>query len=343
MSGKRADQARRYAVEHVWAYTYPEEVTSSYGRAMLLPRDGHGQRVHEAELTVDPAPLHDGQHRDLHGNTVSYFHVTQPHTRLTVTATSLVSVTRRRPDPSGTPAVPWEQVVASVSSMRATGQGAQGEGPSSVLGITESALPSELAAPDDDVREYAMGSFRPGAAVVGSALDLARRIATDHAYEADGALTGRPAVTLARRTGGSADLAHLMVAGLRSMGLAARFVSGYVVDEDAGPADGAETADPDDGAPAAASTGSHRGVGTTHAWAGVWVPGGGWIHLDPANARFVDGRYITLAWGRDLGDVPALQGIVDTAGTGSALATELRVESLTSGGLRRLRSVDAPA
>lgn len=340
MSGKRADQARRYAVEHVWTYTYPEEVTSSYGRAMLLPRDGHGQHVHEAELAVTPAPLHAGQHRDLHGNTVDYFHVTQPHTRLTVTATSLVSVTRRRPDPTGTPAVPWEQVVASVSSMRATGQGAQGEGPASVLGITESALPSELAAPDDDVRDYAMGSFRPGTAVIASALDLARRIATDHAYDPGGAPTGWPAVTLARRAGGSADLAHLMVAGLRSMGLAARFVSGYVVDED--PADGAATADTaDDGAPAAPSTGSRRGVGTIHAWVGVWVPGGGWIPIDPANARFVDGRYITLGWGRDLGDVPALQGIVDTSGTGSTLATELRIDLLTTGGLRRRRSADA--
>ncbi|MHB1064311.1 MAG: transglutaminase family protein [Georgenia sp.] len=354
MSSKRGDQARHYRVRHLWTYTYPEVVRSSYGRAMLLPRDGHGQRVHEATLTVTPEPEETGEHQDLHGNTVSYFHVTQEHSCLTVMATSLVSVTRRRPDPTGTPSVPWELVVASVSSMRATGQGGQGEGPSSVLAITESALASELAAPDDAVREYAMGSFRPGKALVGAALDLARRIAADHTYDGDAAPTGRPAVTLARRTGCSADLAHLMVACLRSMGLAARYVSGYVVgeaDDDAPGGDEARGGTPGNGdagddaaregataASAASATASHRGVGTTHAWAGVWVPGGGWIHLDPANARFVDGRYIALAWGRDLGDAPPLQGIVYTPGAGSSLVTELRIEPVSNSELRRLRA-----
>lgn len=356
MSSKRVDRARPYRVRHLWTYTHPEVVHSSYGRAMLLPRDGHGQRVHEATLTVTPEPEEAGEHSDLHGNTVSYFHVTQEHSCLTVMATSLVSVTRRRPDPTGTPSVPWELVVASVSSMRATGQGGQGEGPSSVLAITESALASELAAPDDGLREYAMGSFRPGAALVSAALDLARRIAADHTYDGDAAPTGRPAVTLARRTGCSADLAHLMAACLRSMGLAARYVSGYVVGETGDDAlgDGATrggapvdgNGDAGDGAARAgaaavspaSATASLRGVGTTHAWVGVWVPGGGWIHLDPANARFVDERYIALAWGRDLGDVPPLQGIVYTPGAGSSLVTELRIDPVGNGEVRRLRA-----
>lgn len=345
MSGKRPDLARHYRVRHQWTYTYPDVVHSSYGRATLLPRDGHGQRVHEATLAVTPEPAEVDEHRDIHGNPISYFHVTREHRGLEVVAESLVSVMRRAPDPVGVPHVSWELTVAAVAAMRATGQGAQGEGPTSVLTVTESALPSELAAPDDTVLEYAMASFRPGTPLVAAALDLARRIATDHAYH-PGAPTGRPAVTLGRRTGGSADLAHLMAAGLRSMGLAARYVSGYVtgaaapagpdLDEN-GPDDPSGMADLEDDD----ETSSHRGVGTMHAWVGVWVPGGGWIHVDPANARFVDGRYVTLAWGRDLGDVSPLQGIVYTPGAGSTLSTDLTIERVSLGEVRRSRATTA--
>lgn len=106
---------------------------------------------------------------------------------------------------------------------------------------------------------------------------------------------------LERRTGVCQDFAHLMIGCARSMGLAARSVSGYI-----------ETRPP-------AGQPKLRGTDASHAWASVWLPGGGWLHVDPTKNQFIDGRYVLLGWGRDYRDVSPLRGIVFTDGGGSRL------------------------
>ncbi|MPV38300.1 transglutaminase family protein [Georgenia subflava] len=312
MSHRRG--ARHYRLEHRSTYAYPEPVTSSYGRAVLLPSDVGGQRVHRSRLAVTPTPAEAAEHRDVSGNRSSYFHVTAEHTVLEVVATSVVTVSRRRPDPATVPQLPWEQVVAAVSGIRATGRGEQGEGPGSVVAIVESALPSQHVAPDEEVLEYALPSFSPGTPLVRVVADLSRRIHHDIAYRPGTTAVGtRLPELLAQRSGVCQDLTHLLIACLRVMGLSARYVSGYVETPSA--------REERDDAP--------------HAWAAVWLPGGGWIHVDPTNDRMVDDRYVQVGWGRDHADVSPLRGIVRTFGPGADLSVEIDLAALTTAELDR--------
>lgn len=303
-SNRRGGEERHLRLAHRATYTYPAPVTGSYGVAMLLPRAGAGQRVHAADLAVTPGPAEAADHLDLHGNRVSYFHVTEPHTTIEVCATSVVSVARRRLDPAAALPVGWERVAASVSGMRATGIGEHGEGPASVLAIVESALPSELIAPAESVREYALASFGPGTPLVHVVAGLSRRIREDVADVPPGREGPAPLPeVLASRAGSSHDRAHLLVACMRSMGLAARYVSGYV-------------------APPASDDRPAQGP---RAWASVWLPGGGWIHVDPTADQFIDNRYVILGWGRDHHDVVPLRGVVYDGGAGSSMRTEVSI------------------
>ncbi|GAA1624235.1 transglutaminase family protein [Georgenia ruanii] len=306
-SARRGGEERHVRLVHRSTYTYPAPVTGSYGVAMLLPRAGAGQRVHAADLAVTPGPAEASDHLDLHGNRVGYFHVTEPHTTLEVCATSVVSVARRRLDPAAALPVTWERAAASVSGMRATGIGEHGEGPASVLAIVESALPSELIAPEESVREYAMSSFGPGTPLVHVVAGLSRRLREDVGDAPPGREGPAPLPeVLARRAGSSHDRAHLLVACMRSMGLAARYVSGYVAPPEA----------------AAEAGGAGQGP---RAWASVWLPGGGWIHVDPTADQFIDNRYVILGWGRDHHDVAPLRGVVFGGGAGSSVRTEVRI------------------
>ncbi|MGC5614877.1 transglutaminase family protein [Georgenia sp. Z1491] len=281
-----------YRLEHRTTYTYETTVTSSYGRALILPRQVGGQHVHATSLTVTPEPGEIAEHLDVHGNRVTYFHVTSDHTELEVVARSLLTIDRRS-DPARLPHVAWEESAAQVAVMRATGQAEHGEGASSVMSIVDHSLPSEHASPGESVLAYAAESFAPDRPLVAAAWDLCHRIFTDLEY-APGTTTVRTTLEeiLERRRGVCQDYAHLMVAALRAVGQSARYVSGYI---ETRPPPGREKL---------------RGVDATHAWVAVWVPGGGWVHLDPTNDQFVDSRYVVLGWGRDFRDVSPLSGIV---------------------------------
>jgi transglutaminase-like putative cysteine protease len=292
----QARPERHYRLRHRTTSTYPEPVTSSYGRAVLLPRDGFGQVPRAATLEIRPGAADRSDYLDVAGNRMTYFHVTAPHTVLEVRAESVISVARRRVEVERVPQLAWEQVVAAVRQMRAGGHGPHGEGPATVLGIVDAALPSDLGDPGPEVLAYALPSFRSGAPLVAGLTDLAQRISRDYASPpADTAARSRLPEVIARRSGTGVDLAHLACACLRAMGLSARYVSGYR--EAAGDA--------------------------SHAWAAAWLPGAGWLHVDPAAGQFVDDRYVVLGWGRDHGDVAPLRGVSLSRTRGSTLAVEV--------------------
>lgn len=278
-----------YRVTHRTEYTYTSPVSSSFGEVVMQPRDVAGQECVESRLAVDPKPHGLRERRDYFGNRVSWFSVLVPHTRLSVTATSLVRVRRPAPGPTG----PWER---ARDLARPDAE------------AVEFRLDSPQVTVTPALAGYAAPSFVPGRDGLDAARDLCARIHRDVAYT-PGATHVRTTVAevLDRRAGVCQDLAHLAVGCLRAVGLAARYVSGYL-----------ETVPPP-GQPRL------EGADATHAWVSVLLPGG-WVDLDPTNDQLVDDRYVTTAWGRDYTDVPPLKGVVFGSGTAHELRVSVDVE-----------------
>jgi transglutaminase-like putative cysteine protease len=312
--------ARHYHLVHRTTYTYPEPVTQSFGRALLLPRTVGGQTCHWSELRTDPGASEIAEHRDFNGNRSSYFAVTDPHTALEVVAESTLTVNRRVPHVDRIPPVPWEQVAATTRTMRSTGDTQHGDHAAAVVAVTDGALPSQMVGLSDAAREYADPIFRPGRPVGHVIRELTESIYGDFTYRS-GSTTVKTGLeeVFERRVGVCQDFAHVLIACARAMGLAARYVSGYI-----------ETHPP-------AGEPKLRGVDASHAWASVWVPHGGWVQTDPTNDQFVDNRYVLLGWGRDYRDVSPLRGIVFTEGSGSTLKVGVDLVEISPEALADLR------
>jgi transglutaminase-like putative cysteine protease len=158
------------------------------------------------------------------------------------------------------------------------------------------------------VAAYAAPSFAPGRSLLEAVAELTSRIHADFAYK-PGSTSVRTTLTelLEGRTGVCQDFTHLAVGCLRSLGLAGRYVSGYL-----------DTAPP---------VGQDRVVGAdvSHAWPSVFVPDAGWVDFDPTNDRFVSDRYVTNAFGRDYGDVSPLKGVIYTESKKSELHVSVDV------------------
>ena len=273
-----------YRVVHRTEYRYSSEVSSSYGELYLLPRDGPEQVCHSSHVQIEPAP-HDYRERiDFYGNRTAYFAVLDPHTKLTVTAESTVDVNR----PSSLP-LPVDQPWETIRDRLRTDPG------DDAFDAREFLLDSPKVVVSPAVAAYAAESFTAGRSLTDALTELSSRIHTDFAYK-PGSTSVRTTLTelLELRKGVCQDFAHLTVGCLRSVGLAGRYVSGYL-----------ETVPP---------PGKARLVGAdvSHAWASVFVSDVGWVDVDPTNDRFVSDRYVTTACGRDYGDVSPLKGVIYT-------------------------------
>jgi transglutaminase-like putative cysteine protease len=293
--------AMKYRVTHRTEYTYESVVSSSFGEAHLAPRDLHDQRCRSAQIHISPEPSEQREHVDYFGNRTLYFAVLRPHTKLTVTSTSEVEVTRQ---PAGRPLLgdrQWELVRDHLL-------GGAGD---DVHEAREYTLESPLVAITPSVRDYAAPSFPPGRVITDAVADLASRIHRDFLYK-PGATSVHTTLeeVLDQREGVCQDFAHLAIACVRSVGLAARYVSGYL-----------ET-DPPPGRP------KLQGADVSHAWMSVFLPDAGWIDVDPTNDQLVSDRYVTTAWGRDYGDVPPLKGVIYTEGTANDLSVQVDVVAI---------------
>ncbi len=287
---------RRYRVTHRTTYDYDDVVSSSFGRCFLLPRDLPGQRVLEAVVAVDPEPADRSTGTDIFGNSDTYFHVRTPHHRLEVTGTSLVDVD------------PFDHALVGAAAAAATPW--ESARPRRPLDAREIEYVLDLYPPEisDAVREYAATVFRPGVSLLDAVLDLTSRIHSDFTYRSGStAVSTRVETVMQRREGVCQDFARVAIACLRSQGLAARYVSGYLATE---PPPGRERV---------------IGADASHAWAAVWLPGGHWLPFDPTNDKLVDERHVTLAWGRDYDDVPPLRGVIYTDSTKSKITVSVDV------------------
>lgn len=273
-----------YRVVHRTEYRYESEVSSSYGELYVLPRDAPGQACRSARVRIEPEPYDYRERTDFYGNRAAYFAVLEPHTRLTVTAESMVDVSR----PGSIPP-PVDQAWETIRDRLRLDPGDDAFDARGFL------LDSPKVAVTPAVAAYAAASFPAGRPLTEALTELTARIHADFAYE-PGSTSVRTTLAelLEGRKGVCQDFAHLAVGCLRSVGLAARYVSGYL-----------ETRPP---------PGRPRLVGAdvSHAWASVFVPDAGWVDVDPTNDRFVTDRYVTTAYGRDYGDVSPLKGVIYT-------------------------------
>ena len=281
---------RSYRIQHSTTYSYDGEVTSSYGQFYLRPRDLGWQRCLGHEVIIDPAPRDLFVHEDLYGNAKSYFHVTEPHQQLVVTAVSHVEVDVEPADEDRL-AVPWERARPSVRPEQPDAWQA-----------TDFTFPSPYVEVPPGIEEYTRRSFTPGRPVGEAAVELMHRVHDDFTYKFGSTSVSTSVSTLlAQKMGVCQDFSHFMVSGLRSLGLAGRYVSGYLATR------------PPPGKPRLV------GADASHAWVGCWVPGAGWLYLDPTNAKVIDESHATVAYGRDYGDVLPVKGVIFTESAHSTM------------------------
>jgi transglutaminase-like putative cysteine protease len=277
----------RLAVRHDTRYHYDTPVEVAHHSAWLRPRDTEWQQVQGWTLAIEPEPECPVQESlDVFGNWRHGFSHAGAHDRLDVSSSFQV-ILRPRPAFDFAISPPWEQA-AEMLRYRAGRQ--QPEAVQFMLGSRFAPQHAELA-------DFGRESFHPGRPLLDAALALMTQVHQRMTYRprstdvASGALDA-----LRQRQGVCQDFAHLMIGTLRSLGLAARYVSGYLL-----------TVPP---------AGQPRLVGAdaSHAWLAVWCPSHGWLALDPTNDVVADTAHVTVAWGRDYGDVAPLRGVIRGGG-----------------------------
>ena len=267
-----------WRVRHATAYRYAEPVDMATHMLHLAPRALPQQRVLWESLSCQPLPARRSQATDHFGNRVDWLFLDQPHARFEVVAEALVDVSfPAPPEPGATP--PWEVLATLAAS----------DPEAAEFTFASPLLPETPAA-----RDYVAGCFPPGRPVLAGLLALNARIQQDFAFRPGATTIATPvSQVLAQRAGVCQDFTHLMLCGLRGLGLPARYVSGYI-----------RTRPPPGGI-------ARRGADQSHAWVGAWLgPQFGWIDLDPTNALVVADEHVVLGWGRDFSDVSPLRGMI---------------------------------
>ncbi len=275
-------------VTHETIYDYSPAVETAQHMAYLVPLDTPHQQLLTHWLDVTPQPARISNTVDVFGNTRSFFSLQVPHKQLRVVAVSDV-VSQASSLPASM--VGWETV-----RERFRYQASSAFDPA-----TEFVFASPMVPRLHEFAMYARESFAPGTRLLNGAVDLMNRIYRDFTYESQSTEVNTPALdALAQRKGVCQDFAHILIACMRSLGLPARYVSGYLLTL---PAPG---------------TVKLRGSDASHAWAAVYVPdlpdGARWIDLDPTNDRAgwpgPGEDYVTLATGRDFSDVSPMRGVI---------------------------------
>lgn len=272
----------RFRVVHTTRYDYSEPVTQGHNEAHLRARPAARQTCEDSRIDIDPTPSALHERVDYFGNPVMYFALQDAHVALHVVATHVVTVA---PPPAADlgASIAWdalrERLATDVSA--------------AALEARELRLDSPLVALNEALAEYAATSFPRGRPLLEAVYDLTRRIHREFVYEPNFTTVATPVLeVLANRRGVCQDFAQLAIGCLRSLGLPARYVSGYI--ESARPAGRAAV----------------RGAEASHAWLAVHDPDQGWVDFDPTNDQIVGSQHVTIAWGRDYADVTPLKGVV---------------------------------
>jgi len=288
-----------YNLVHKTIYEYAEPVTVSHHAARVEPRTLAHQQVENFSLAIGPTPAVSKPRVDFFGNQVCGFSIQEIHQRLEVTARSRVNVAATTlPAPELSP--DWEGVVKLFSDPVSP----------EVVAPYQFVFDSPLLAASPELADYTGQSFGEKTPLLVAVADFNRRIFSDFKYDPTATTVATPlAEVLEKRAGVCQDFAHLAIAGLRSLGLPARYVSGYL-----------RTHPP---------AGQARLVGAdaSHAWFAVFCPDVGWVDFDPTNNVLPAEEHITLAFGRDYADVSPVSGVI-TGGGAHTVKVSVDVEPL---------------
>jgi transglutaminase-like putative cysteine protease len=249
----------------------------------LTPVSRDGERVQVAALQIFPQPVHRREGQDFFGNRLTWLEVEEPHDALTVKLAARVAVDAPSvPEPASTPA--WESVRDEAFAVSDIGP----------LSPAHFLFPSRMVSLDPEIRDYVRESFPAGRPILDAAIELIHRLKADITYEIGATtVTTTPPMSFALRRGVCQDFAHIMISGLRGIGLPAAYVSGFL-----------RSAPPNDAT-------RLQGSEAMHAWVLLWCgAAAGWIGLDPTNAILAAEDHVSLAIGRDYTDVAPVDGVI---------------------------------
>lgn len=280
-----------YQLSHTTTYKYQSGVTFCHNIATIKPKTLEGQTVLDYQLEISPEPTDISEKTDFFGNTVTRFSIQKFHKELKVIAKSKVSRdSSLQPDINSSDfgkSITLNEALIEMKSMNPE-----------ILEvkqyILESVLITRISA---DIKAYASISFQPNRPVFEAAFELMQRIFNDFEFNADVTNVATPIQeVMEKKKGVCQDFAQIGIAYLRSVGLPARYVSGYI-----------ETLPP---------PGKEKLIGTdaSHAWFSMYIPKFGWIDFDPTNNQIPKNQHIIVAHGRDYYDVPPLKGVIYSSG-----------------------------
>jgi transglutaminase-like putative cysteine protease len=287
----------RYHVVHKTSYAYNDAVPLCYNEIRLRPRQTARQTLisHEFRTTPPAGERHD--RIDFFGNYVTWLAIQEPHRQLQVHTDSVVDVVAAADPVDDTL---WDRLGDGLS---------QRLDPES-LSARQYLFASPFVPRDERLAEYARPSFRPGRRLIEAVLDLTLRICHDFTFDSGATTVGTPVLqVLEHRHGVCQDFAHLEIGCLRSLGIPARYVSGYVVTR------------PPPGKPRLV------GADASHAWIAVFAPSIGWVDFDPTNGVIPASEHLTLGWGRDFGDLSPVKGVM-TGGRRHSLSYSVDIEAI---------------
>lgn len=278
----------KYNIKHKTTYRYADYVSLCQNQARLTPKSNRAQVCHSSCIEIEPAAHFIQEFTDYFDNKVTAFEIATQHRKLIVTMTSevelLVSANSNLHDAD----MPWHEARGLLEKPNTT----------ALLKASEFILPSQLTPIVDGIQEYALTSFKPDIGLIEGCKDLMARIFHEFKYDPGFTTISTPlSVVFAQKRGVCQDFAHFALACLRSIGLAARYVSGYI---ETLPPEGEEKLE---------------GADATHAWFSIFVPQLGWVDFDPTNNVLPKEQHVTLAVGRDFSDVTPLKGVVFGGGS----------------------------
>jgi len=278
----------RFKVTHKTQYQYAESVSLTQNQARLTPISNHRQLCISSEVSISPKPSYVDNFIDYFGNTVTVFEVPTLHKELTVTSTSEIELIESVVNTLPPDVHPWEQCVQFLQMPRNDLE----------LEASEYCIPSPFIPLNPALRDFALKSFTPNRTLVDASNDLMHRIFNEFKYDPVFSTISTPILdVLHHKKGVCQDFAHLAIGCMRSIGLAARYVSGYI---ETVPPEGQEKLE---------------GADATHAWFSIYIPDYGWYDFDPTNDMNPTDQHITTAVGRDFSDVTPLKGVIFGGGS----------------------------
>jgi transglutaminase-like putative cysteine protease len=288
----------RFKVRHITHYKYAQRVTRCYNLANVIPRNTERQRCLKNRVTVSPLPASAQKRVDYFGNNAYHIEIQKAHTELIITADSDIQINDRD----------RELNLDLGISYGATLEYLRNNNNQKTLEAREYLLSSPMIECNEQLADYARPSFHPDRTLKSCVSDLTTRIFTDFTYDPNFSTIATPlAAVLEHKKGVCQDFAHLQVGCLRSMGVPAKYVSGYI-----------ETLP---------KPGEQKLVGAdaTHAWIAYFCPDEGWVEFDPTNDTVANSQHIVTAFGRDYYDVTPVKGVIFGGGEGTILSVSVDV------------------